>query len=135
LEFSPRVGHRIAELDESHHRVRVRMRIVSDLELLNRYAADAKSGRVGSGTRNWLSLNSFNVDDYSSRESQTTTNNTRLREERTFACSYGRIYMAEHLRLPGQYPTEGRIYFSTEYAARDGKVVIGYIGPHLDLMR
>jgi hypothetical protein len=41
--------------------------------------------------------------------------------------------MPEHFRLPGEYPTEGRIHFSTEFAAREGRVIIGYIGPHLSL--
>jgi len=135
LEFSPKVGIRIAELDDGSQPDRVRKRIVEDLELLNRYAADAKSGGVGSGIRNWLALNGFNLSHYALGESGSTTNNPRLREERTFPCSYGRIYMAEHLRLPGEFPNEGRIHFTTQYAARDGKVVIGYIGPHLELMR
>ena len=133
LEFSPKVGSRIAELDSYRHADRVRARIVSDLEMLNRYAADAQSGRVRSGTRNWLVLNGFNADFFASSESPTTSNNSRLREERTFSCSKGHVFMPEHLKLPGEYPTEGRIHFSTDFTARDGKVIIGYIGPHLSL--
>jgi tetratricopeptide (TPR) repeat protein len=133
LEFSPKVGDRIAELDEYQHADRVRARIVSDLELLNRYAADAQSGRVGAGTRNWLVLNGFAASNFSAFESDTTSNNAKLRAERTFDCSRGRVFMPEHFRLPGEYPTEGRIHFSTEFAAREGRVIIGYIGPHLSL--
>jgi len=133
LEFSPRVGYRIAELDDYRHADRVRARIVSDLELLNRYAVDAQSGRVSSGTKNWLVLNGFNSSYYSSSESDTTSNNVKLRQERTFACSKGPVFMPEHFKLPGEYPTEGRIHFSTDFAARGGNVIIGYIGPHLAL--
>lgn len=133
LEFSPKVGDRITKLDEYQHADRVRTRIVSDLELLNRYATDAQDGKVGAGMRNWLVLNGFAANNFSATESDTTSNNARLRDERTFLCSKGRIFMPEHFRLPGEYPTEGRIHFSTEFAAREGKVIIGYIGPHLPL--
>jgi hypothetical protein len=133
LEFSPKVRDRITELDKYQHADRVRARIVTDLELLNRYAADAKSGKVGAGMRNWLVLNGFAASNFSPLESDTTSNNARLRAERTFDCSRGRVFMPEHFRLPGEYPTEGRIHFSTEFAAEEGKVIVGYIGPHLSL--
>ena len=134
LEFSPRVSIRIGELDDNEFAELVRKRIVSDLELLNRYALDALAGRVGGGIKNWLELNGFNAKKhFASTESQTTSNSLRAREERTFTCSKGRVYMPEHFKLPGEYPTKARIYFTTDFAAKDGKVIVGYVGPHLHL--
>jgi hypothetical protein len=131
LEFCPTAGKRIDELDENVHAEKVRKRIVSDLDLLNRYAIDARAGNARSGMKNWLALHGFNTQYYAPNESQTTSNNPRAREERTFRCSKGRLFMPEHLKLPGEYPTEARMHFSSHFAAQDGIVIIGYVGPHL----
>lgn len=138
LEFSPDVLQRISEIEGSRKNSQVIQRIIGDLTLLNRFPGDAQQGLASGGFKRWLETQRFVTHNFSPNESSTTNNDPRLRGARTFRVSKtyepsGFLYMPMHFRLPGNYPTEPRIHFSIDYVQQFGKVLIGYIGPHLPL--
>jgi hypothetical protein len=70
------------------------------------------------------------------RESDTTSNNPKFREQRTFevdkACDpSGRVYMEAHIRLDNTPPAP-RIHFYDDTRGASGKIYVGWFGPHLD---
>jgi len=131
LEFSQECGKRVSELDAAQGALRIRQRIIDDLMLLDKYAVDAKSGAVSGGIKVWLQLHGYSPNDFASTESQSTGNDPNLRRARTFKCSPGNVYMPAHLKLSKERPVAPRIHFSVDYVSTLGKVLIGYVGPHL----
>jgi hypothetical protein len=101
------------------------------LMLLDRYAVDAKNGAVGGGIEIWLQLHGYSPNQFASTESESTGNDPHLRRARTFKCSTGYVYMPAHLKISKERPFAPRIHFSVEYVSTLGKVLIGYVGPHL----
>jgi hypothetical protein len=76
------------------------------------------------------------VEWVAASESETTTNNPRFREARTFpvpiaACADGRAYMEEHIRLEKGSDPAPRIHFWDDTSGNTGKVYVGYLGRHL----
>lgn len=136
LELSPGADDDIDELDQMQNWSHVAQRIKADLELLNRYAEEQSAGRVKVGFYNWAQFHGYSSSLVALRESETTDNNKKFRQERTFpvpriADPTGEIYMPAHMKLPGNYPTKPRIHFSLDTLPTTGKIFIGYIGPHL----
>ncbi len=78
--------------------------------------------------QNWIS-GTFSVEGYSldeSGESESTRNNNRYRQERTFMCPDGEErFFERHIKLRS---CNWRIHF---FPLQPGKVIIGYIGRHL----
>ncbi len=69
-------------------------------------------------------------------ESETTSNNPRFRQARTFPVPTevsvdGRAYMEEHIRLEKGSDPAPRIHFWDDTGGRTGKVYVGYLGRHL----
>lgn len=69
-------------------------------------------------------------------ESETTTNNARFRQARTFPVptevrAVGSAYMEEHIRLEKGSDPAPRIHFWDDTGGRTGKVYVGYLGRHL----
>lgn len=70
------------------------------------------------------------------RESETTSNNPRFRQARTFPVPIevrpdGQAYMEEHIRLEKGSDPAPRIHFWDDTGGRTGKVFVGYLGRHL----
>jgi hypothetical protein len=69
-------------------------------------------------------------------ESETTTNNPRFRQARTFPVPVevsgdGHAYMEEHVRLEKGSDPAPRIHFWDDTRGRTGKIYVGYLGRHL----
>lgn len=69
-------------------------------------------------------------------ENETTTNNPRFRQARTFPVPTavrgdGRAYMEEHIRLEKGSDPALRLHFWDDTGGRTGKVYVGYLGRHL----
>jgi hypothetical protein len=69
-------------------------------------------------------------------ESETTTNNPRFRQARTFpvpttVCPEGRAYMQHHIRLEKGSDPAPRLHYWDDTGGRTGKVYVGYLGRHL----
>lgn len=69
-------------------------------------------------------------------ESETTTNNPRFRQARTFPVptevrTDGRAYMEEHIRLEKGSDPAPRLHFWDDTGGRTGNVYVGYLGRHL----
>ena len=138
LEFSLDVMKRINEIEGSRKNSQVIRRIIGDLTMLDRFPSDAQQGLASGGFKRWLETQRFVTHNFSANESDTTTYDPRLRGARTFRVpkeydQSGFLYMPMHFRLPGNYPNEPRIHFSIDHVQQFGKVLIGYIGPHLPL--
>lgn len=111
------------------------------LRALQSYA-EAKASGGFSG--NFLSFcrTPFGVSDVipaewvAAGESETTTNNPRFRQARTFPIptdvrTDGRAYMEEHIRLEKGSDPAPRVHFWDDTGGNTGKVYVGYLGRHL----
>lgn len=71
---------------------------------------------------------------YSAKESDTTMSNARLRAMREFAFEGEKRLFVQHLRISNAGGMRGmRIYFAVEGADQDKRIVIAYVGPHLEV--
>lgn len=69
-------------------------------------------------------------------ESETTSNNPRFREARTFDVPLkvnqaGRVYMDEHIRLEKGSDPAPRMHFWDDTSGATGRIYVGYLGRHL----
>lgn len=124
-------------LEHLQNRARVAMRIKTDLETLNCYAEESLGGRANSGLHTWARFSGYPMNHLSLMESETTDNNPQFRSARTFQVpkeidTSGFVYMPAHMKLPGTFPSRPSMHFSVDYLKTFGKVLIGYIGPHLE---
>lgn len=112
-------------------------RILVDLE---RYAATRPSHRGIANFRAYLSQ----LDDpavaatqVAIRESETVLNSPRMRAERVRAVPYevdpsGQALFLEHVRVEsGGRGVAPRLYFLDDTSGGTGRIVVGYVGPHL----
>ncbi len=137
LEFLSGADLDLADLDRLQNSSHVALRIKTDLEMLNRYAEERLSGRANSGLHNWAKVGGFQMNRLSLLESETTNNNPRFRSARVFKVdksidSSGFAYMPAHTKLPGSFPSRPSIHFSVDYLPTYRKILIGYVGPHLE---
>jgi len=137
LEFLEGADSDLADLERLQNSSHVALRIKADLEMLNRYAEERLSGRANSGLHNWAKVAGFQMNRLSLMESETTNNNPRFRSARTFKVDKsidgsGFAYMPAHTKLPGSFPSRPSIHFSVDYLPTYQKILIGYVGPHLE---
>jgi hypothetical protein len=70
-------------------------------------------------------------------ESETTDQNERFRELRTFTVdgavvADGRIYMPAHVKIEKGGNPAPRIHFHDDTSGATGKIYVGWFGPHRD---
>lgn len=111
------------------------------LRALHAYAEAQAAGGAGGDFLTWCQI-SGHPDVIPSRgvvmkESETTDNSRRFRDQRTFAVDpavepAGRIYMPAHIRVEeGGYPAP-RIHFHDDTRGATGRVHVGWFGDHRD---
>lgn len=85
---------------------------------------------INNGSPDTQAKNIFGNTAYSARESDTTMNTTHMRNQRTFDYRGEKRIFERHLRIGNQPGYEGmRVYFDII----DKRVVIAYVGPHLEV--
>lgn len=100
------------------------------LDLLHK-AAFPYLDAINSGTPDTEARKIFGTSSYSAKESQTTLSNNRLGALRDFVYQGKTIRFERHLRIHNGTGKDGmRLYFEII----DGKLVIPYAGPHLDVV-
>ncbi len=107
---------------------------------MNAYAAAKATGEFAGNFREYCAdgqVEAVPVGWVALAESETTDNNERFRELRTFSISRAvsgelKAYMPAHIKIAqGGYPAP-RIHFHDDSGGPTGKVHIGYFGVHLD---
>lgn len=100
-------------------------------KLVGPYLDALRSGQADTKARE-----TFGGKAYAAKESQTTMSTSRLRAQREFEYK-GEVHVFEqHLRISNEPGARGmRIYFGVDGEGDDKKVVIAYVGPHLDVTR
>lgn len=108
---------------------------------LDDYAGAVFGGRFQGGFHTWCAKNPLNgriisPGGYAADESETTRNNPRRKAERTFpvpasVASGGRAVMTAHIRVGGGAGMSAPRMYLLDNASKDGRVYVGYIGPHL----
>ena len=135
LAFSRGADDNVQLLDNAPSRSAIAMRIKQDLETLNAYADDWKSKSAGS-FHMWMQLRGYTDKKFSTEDAGGKGSNPKFTAARTFpvdktADKSGHMFMPAHTKLPGNtfYP---RIHFTVDSLASDGRIWVGYIGPHLE---
>lgn len=91
------------------------------------FAMFCSSGDLPAVPSRWIAL----------KESETTEQNTKYRELRTFPVQRevngeGRIYMEAHIKIEKGGSPAPRIHFYDDSQGETGKIHVGWLGPHLD---
>ena len=138
LYFCDGLDDDIAVLDRQANWLHVARRIRQDLEMLDKYAQQRIQGSTELPLFPWANKEGYSSNYLAMQESESTSNNLKLRRDRTFpvpviADSTGELYMPAHMKLPGNYPHSPRIHFSVETLQTLKKISIGYVGPHLEV--
>lgn len=138
IEFCPNATDRVEELEVLPNVLQVALNIKHGLELLNAFAYASAAGPVRRGFKGWAELNGklagYNIAMF---ESDTTDNDPRFRGLRTFKLPAGvdpanKLYMPAHLKVGRARGIAPRIHFSLDYITSRGKILVGYVGPHLE---
>lgn len=127
LLFSPKIDKYIENVDPAAGPPNEIYRYLVKLELLSN-EIKANNGKLGKSHIKWLSENGVKC----SGESETIKNDPKRMQERTFNVAEKEYKMEKHLKLGDAYDAAHciRIYF--EWDANMSKMVIGYIGRHLN---
>lgn len=89
-----------------------------------------------SGLADTKARETFGGKAYAAKESQTTMSTSRLRAQREFEYKGEVQVFEQHLRISNEPGARGmRIYFGVDGEGDDKKIVIAYVGPHLDVTR
>lgn len=106
---------------------------------LDEYVEAKKSGFEG----NFLTfcssgdLAAISTQSIALKESETTEQNTKYRQVRTFPVpsevdGEGRMYMESHIKIEKGGSPAPRIHFYDDSQGETGKIHVGWLGPHLD---
>lgn len=121
------------DLDEMRFATRAAKNAHDALEALNDYAQAKIDGRFESGGfREFLrnGLASFSERNFAASESGAVQVNPHFASARTFPMPNGEVeFMEMHIKLHSRSPAPRMHLFDD--TAESGKIIIGYIGPHL----
>ena len=134
LRLGDAVDGGAAELDRDRSRLLWAKRATEGLNLLNEYGRGVLNGTIGTGIEAWAPTVGWPAQNLSG-ESESTLNNPRLRQSRTFQVDVGSmqwVLMDNHLKL-ARATAAARIHFSLEFLHSHNFVAVGHVGPHLPL--
>jgi len=134
LRLGDAVDAGAAELDRDRSRLLSATRATDGHNLLIEYGRGVLSGTIGTGIEAWAPTVGWPAQNLSG-ESESTLNNPRLRQSRTFQVDVGSmrwVLMDNHLKL-ARATAAARIHFSLEFLHSHNLVAVGHLGPHLPL--